>query len=86
MKGKLYAILDTLAGEITGGLYIHKHDAAAVRFFSDVASLQESMVGKHIADYQLICLGSLSENNQILSEYTIVLTGSAWAAAQHQPE
>lgn len=79
----IYAIVDTLAESIIGGLHMFKHDAAAVRFFSDVASQPDTIIAKHLNDHQLVCLGTLDESTCQLTVTDIthprvVLTGSAW--------
>lgn len=57
MQTKLvYAIFDKLASDIIGGLHLFNTEVAAVRFFSDVASNPETLVHKHIRDYELIQL------------------------------
>lgn len=79
----IYAIFDTVAGQIIGGLAFHKHEAAAIRFFSDVAVLENSQVGKHPADFELIRLGYIGQDNKtIVPDYSMVLSGAKWAAAQ----
>lgn len=78
----IYAILDTVAKQIQGGLYLYKHDASAIRFFSDVATMKDSIVGKHPQDFDLIRLGYLTHSNEVETEYRMVLKGSAWVATQ----
>lgn len=79
----IYAIYDTVASQITGGLYFYKHEAAAVRFFSDVATMDKSQVSQHTADYELVRLGYITEDNKtIVADYAVVLTGAKWLAAQ----
>lgn len=79
----IYAIFDTVAGQVLGGLYFHKHEAAAIRFFSDVAMMDKSQVGQHPGDYELIRLGWIAQDNKtIVADYVMVLSGAKWAAAQ----
>lgn len=80
----IYAIMDTIAQQITGGLYLHKHEAAAVRFFADVAQMPDSLVGKHPQDFDLVRLGYLSLENDIKPDNTVILRGSIWAASQER--
>lgn len=77
----IYAINDTVAGQLVGGLYAHKHEAAAVRFFCDVAAGKESLVGKHPQDFDLIRLGFITHHNELAPDYALVLKGETWAAA-----
>lgn len=82
---KIYAILDTLAAAIVGGLHVFPHDAPAVRFFSDIAGDPQTMIGRHPDDHSLICLGMLTEDNSIVpfaDGNQVVITGAAWKAAQ----
>lgn len=86
---KIYAILDTLAGVIVGGLHTFPHDAPAVRFFSDIAGDPQTMIGRHPDDHALICLGTLSDDNHIMpfaDGNQIVITGAAWKASQAPTE
>lgn len=82
----VYAIIDNLAKALLGGLHLHKHEASAVRFFADVASMPESMVGRHPQDYDLVQLGFITNTNEIERSYKLVLKGSVWAAATLKPE
>lgn len=76
----IYAIQDTLALTLVGGLHLFRTDAPAVRFFSDVASQPETIIAKHLSDHQLLCLGELDEETGAITEAAprVVLTGSAW--------
>lgn len=77
----VYAIIDNMAKAILGGLHLHKHEASAVRFFADVASMPESLVGKHPQDFDLVQLGFITNSQQLERGYKLVLKGSVWAAA-----
>lgn len=81
----VYAIIDTKADDILGILHMHKHEAAAVRFFSDIALQKGSLIGAHPEDFVLVKVGQLTDNHNIEPCFRIVLEGAAWAAAQ-QPE
>lgn len=88
----IYAILDTKANAIIGGLQLHKHPSAAIRTFGDIAADPKSMIARHPEDYELIELGTLHEDAsvakgfnhciQALPEHEVIITGKAWAAAQ----
>jgi hypothetical protein len=83
MAGKLIiAIVDNVAADLAGPLTLHGHDATAIRFFSDVATHPESQVGKHINDFDLVQLGFLTDELEIVPDKRVILTGSQWAAAQ----
>lgn len=86
-KGKgagVYAIFDKVAVMLVGGLYLQKHDAAAIRFFHDVASAEQSLIRRHPGDFQLIRLGAVDEEGNVLAEREVILEGSSWAAVQQQ--
>lgn len=78
----IYAILDNVAGDLIGGLHIHRHDASAIRFFGDVANMQDSHVGRRPNDYALVCLGKFTDDHRIIPDYSVVLEGSTWLASQ----
>lgn len=82
----IYAIFDTKAQAIIGGLHIHKHEAAAIRFFGDVAAAEQTMINKHPQDYDLIRLGWISEHNVIVAEaeQTTIITGATMKEVQQQ--
>lgn len=80
---KIYAILDKKAQALTGGLQLHRHEAAAVRVFSDIASDPQTTIARHPEDFELLCLGLLNDEDvydekngvtPIRSAYTITAT------------
>lgn len=77
----IYAILDVKANQISGGIYTFKHDAQAVRFFSDIAQQKDTFVNRHPADYNLVRLGYLSHEHELVSDFAEILTGLALQAA-----
>lgn len=81
-KRGLYAIVDHVSQDILGILQIHKHEAAAIRMFTDIAAMPNSQVGLHPADYALVRMGWLNDDLTIAPENTSILEGSVWAAAQ----
>lgn len=81
-QNAIYAVLDVIAHQLVGGLYLHKHEAAAVRFFADVATMPDSLVGKHPQDFDLVRLGYITHDNVLEPEHTVILKGSIWAAAR----
>lgn len=91
MHQMLIAIIDTVANDIAGMVTLHKSDASAIRFFSDVAKHQDSQIGRHVEDYELVELAAIDENMDVQParpdrKYRIILTGRQWAAAQLPPE
>jgi len=85
---RIYAIVDKKADAIIAGLHLHKHEAAAVRMFTDVANDDRSMLHRHPDDFELVCIGGLTEQNTIIAmeRPIVIITGSAWKAAQKPEE
>lgn len=86
---KIFGIRDKLANAIIGTLWLMRHEAQAIRTFTDIASDPQSSIAKHPADYELLELGHLTDNNDgivgILSPGEtgrVVLDGATWAATQ----
>lgn len=88
----LYAIRDRVANAIVGGgCNLFKHEAAAIRFFSDLAAIDQSPISRHPGDYELLLVGFLeddgsyygratdAENERIVAP-AVILTGSTWQA------
>lgn len=88
----IYAIIDLLSRAIIGPLQLHKHEAAAVRVFTDALLDPDprNSVHKHPDHYELIQLGWLEENDEegfrLVPEPRGVLTGKQWLAAQPPEE
>lgn len=86
MSQGIFAVRDTLANTIVGGLYLFAHPAAAVRFFGDIASDAQTSVARHISDHELINLGTLDTVSGVVTPSAngpeIIITGAAWKAAQ----
>lgn len=85
MQKQIYAIYDNVAQDIIGGLHLHSHAAPAIRMYGDVAALPNSQIGLHPADFDLILLGILNDDQTITPVKEIALSGSQWQAAQ-QPK
>lgn len=87
MRTGIYAVFDLAAEEVIGGLHLHKHDASAIRMFSDGATAKGSILEKHPEDFDLLFLGTLDLDEDdcvpgIDREVRArrVLTGKQWAA------
>lgn len=87
MRTGIYAIRDIKADDIIGGLHMHKHHAAAIRMFSDIAADEKTYISKHPEDYELLRLGYLDLDGTppIAPELQTIITGVQWAAMQQQP-
>lgn len=60
---KIYAVYDLVAQTIVGRfLHLEKHDAAAIRMFTDAIANPQTDLHAHTADYNLICIGTVLEN------------------------
>lgn len=79
----IYAIYDKVAETIVGNLWLYNHVAAAVRTFSDILSRDDTAQGQHPADYNLVELGVLVQDQGLIIAHdktNIVITGEAWLA------
>lgn len=89
---RIYAIRDVVAGALIGTLMVFRHDAAAIREFSEACANPESL-GRRAQDYVLLVLAQIDDSGAV-SHWTppedsstafmpqVVLTGAAWLAAQ----
>lgn len=82
-NGAIYAVEDTVADQLIGTLTVHKHESAAIRFFTDIATMQGSIIAQHPHDFRLIRLGYITHNRELVAERSVVLEGEAWAAARN---
>lgn len=80
----VYAVIDNITKEILGGLHLHKHEAAAIRFFTDVATLPNSMIAQHPNDYALWRLGYITLEQTLEAHHELIITGGTLAATQPQ--
>ncbi|AXH73664.1 MAG: nonstructural protein [Microviridae sp.] len=84
MRMGVYAVRDRLAMAYIGGLQLFPHDAVAVRMFGDVAAQPDSVIGAHVEDHELHCLGYFEHETgleEILNPGRVVITGEAWRAS-----
>lgn len=83
MATGLYGIYDTVAKFILSDvLTIFKHEAPAVRMFTDLLSGNKGAIAQHPADHQLVRLGWINDDLEIQAEYAVILDGKAWLAMQ----
>lgn len=85
----IYAIYDTIAQSLVGGLLLFKSAPPAIRYFADLASDPKTMIHRHVEHYDLIDLGTLTDDTELRlhgREREIVITGKAWLAAQQNAE
>lgn len=80
MKRGIYGIIDALTQDLVGNhVQLHKADAPAIRFFANVASMDNSDISRNPKDYALVRFGWLTEDMRIEPGFETVITGEAWA-------
>lgn len=87
MKVGLYVIRDEVAETINQQVYLFKADAAATRFFADVAGEQSrgNVLARHVEDFSLYRLGFLDEDTlEVTLEQPaiVVMTGAQYKAME----
>lgn len=84
----IYAVRDRIANDLAGHypLVVFRTDAQAVRYFQDSMAIQNSALGAHPRDYELIKLGYVSDDGLItaLPRPDIIITGEALVATQEK--
>lgn len=84
----IYAIRDTIANDLVGTqmyiLFVFRTDQQAERYFADAILEPTSMLAKHPSDYELIKIGDLDDEGNIIKEHgpEVVTTGDTLIAAQ----
>lgn len=83
MVRKLFAVYDTVAGSVIGGIVQESHAAPAIRAFYDALAQPQSGLGTHPDDYVLYELGELDLDTgmiwPVLGDSAIVVaTGTQW--------
>nr|QJB18812.1 MAG: nonstructural protein [Microvirus sp.] len=84
MQRLLCVIRDRLA-ESCGPVMLYAAVPAAIRSFSDVALDPETMVGRHVEDFDLLQIAYVDEGSGEVtpcSPPVVLMTGVAWLAAQ----
>lgn len=90
MKQGLYAIYDTVATAIHGGVMMFTHDAPAMRFFEDLYKDNRTQIAKHPGDHKLIHIGNVDDETGDWVEHDssfprTVLSGQQLAALNAAP-
>lgn len=73
---RLYAVFDTVANDLVGGVMLDTHDAPVIRLFREMATRDGSKIAVHAKDMQLISLGEINENLEIKPHVQIIITGA----------
>jgi len=81
---KLYQVYDTVGQNVLGPIITVKHDAAAVRIFTEALKDQKTALAQHPQDYVLLYLGTQDDDTGVIvSEMPkTVLTGKQWKDMQ----
>lgn len=79
----LIAIEDTLSKDIAGAMIIFRHDAPAIRFFSDCVDNNPALKD-HIEDYELVQYAYLDEDLTVVPERRTIITGEQFKAAREK--
>lgn len=80
----IYAVYDNKAQDTVGFLSMHRHEASAIRMFTDIYTMKDSRFAQHADDYDLIRVGFLTITDEgkteLTSAYELILTGTKVAA------
>lgn len=85
----VYAIRDRVANDLAGyyPLVVFRTDAQAVRYLGDSIAAEKSAIGAHPQDYELVKLGSLTDDGRINAhDPQVIITGEALRATTEGPE
>lgn len=85
----IYTVYDRVAEDVVGGmLQLHKHEAVAVRSFTDIVSDKRTQMAQHPKDFDLVRLGFLEDGKLVVAEHTVVVNAGTIveALAQQQQE
>lgn len=74
----IFVVFDRVANHVLG-VSLHALDAVAIRAFLDAAKDPASMLNKYPQDYDLLRLGSVSHDNELVPQKIVVLSGAALA-------
>lgn len=85
MQKLIIAIVDNKAKDFVGnGLVLHNNNVTAVRMFEDVIRMENSNIGRHIEDHDLVCLGILDTDTMTIEpEPQTIMTGKLWLEYQN---
>lgn len=62
-------------------IFIHKHIATAVRMYTDAVADPKSQICKHVEDFDLIQLGTIDDENNIVLDQKLLVSGAAYGAS-----
>lgn len=85
---KIFAIKDRIADEYIGLrmylLMVFRTEQEAARYFADAINDKSSVLNKHPGDYELRCLGHMTDDGYIRAtdDHQLILTGDTVVALQ----
>lgn len=83
----VYVLYDKLAQAIVGGLHLHKHEATALRMFSDIITMNDSRVAQHPKDFDLCRIGFYNPiTHQLTTDFATLMNAQRWIDAQQPKE
>ncbi|WNK12584.1 MAG: nonstructural protein [Microvirus sp.] len=84
MIKNLYAVRDTVANNIVGGIIMEALDAPAIRAFYDALRAPGNLLSEHPADFVLVQLGNIDTATGDLREQPVITiaTGNGWLEMQ----
>lgn len=62
---KIIGIWDKVTKDFAGPLQVFRHDAPAVRMFTDVAANKETLISQHLTDFELVCVCTLDDDGEV---------------------
>lgn len=85
MSAKLLCVVRDRLADAIGPVMLFAGVPAAIRSFSDLALDPQTMVHRHVADFELLHIATIEEGSGEVSPVlppVVLLSGEAWAAAQ----
>lgn len=71
MIKRIYAVRDSLAGALAGGLIVLANDNVALRFLGDIMK-GENNISAHPDDFELVSLGEIDEESDcVISAFVV---------------
>ncbi|WNK13052.1 MAG: nonstructural protein [Microvirus sp.] len=84
MIKNIYAVRDTVAATLIGGLIMESTDAPAIRAFYDALRTPGNLLSEHPADFVMVQLGNINLETGDLREQNVIViaTGNGWLEMQ----
>ncbi|WNK13261.1 MAG: nonstructural protein [Microvirus sp.] len=80
MNKRLYMVYDLIASTVLPTVILESADAPAMRSFNDALANSQSLLGQHPADFNLLCIGEVTDQGILLptGDLPVIATGAAW--------